>query len=949
MSESGFSKLRNLVESALARPAGERDAFLEESCGADADLLREARELCAASERDDSFLETPAVVAPTDRQEPTSIEQSAAWIRPGLRIGSFRLIRSLASGGMGVVYEAEQDSPRRRVALKLMRGDLGRTDSVRRFRYESQLLARLRHPSIAEVYEAGVHTLGEGASAREVPWFALEYVEEARAITSFAREKRLSTDERLNLFERVCEGVHHGHQKGVIHRDLKPDNLLVDANEQVKIIDFGIARLTDETSSEVDLTTMQTHAGTMLGTLPYMSPEQVSGERDAIDLRSDIYSLGVLLFELLTERLPYALEGKSILQTAEIIRNATPERASGLPDDLNTILGKALEKDPARRYGSVQALADDLRRFRNHEPVEARPASRSHQLRLFARRHRALVSAALVVLLTSLLATAISAWFGVEARASERRSDARFEQVRGLANTLMLDIYDAVKNLEGATRAREEIVSTALTYLDELGEEVEGRDDLQLERAVGYTRLGEILGAANFSNLGRPDEALGALGKARAILEGLVENNPADLEAKKEHLRVLQKIQPILMAQGKGDESLALVQEAEGLARDYFETDAPVADRLFHLAAVLTLVANTARRAGNFDRALETYQEALDHMRQRAELAGPDKANDYRSMSVALVEVASLKSDLEDWEGASASYEQAIAMVDKALALEPTNDTFLRSRLIALSRQGWMHLWRDEFDDARTMLSDALALCVQRHARDPNNHLAAYDAVSAYSNLAHALTVMEDWEGASTTLEKQAGLLESMLNEDPDNRRLKKIRAHALTSSARVSFRLEGKQAGIAAFEQVFALHRALIDEGSQDFEIVDGMLDSHENLGYLLLDDGDYAAAEEVYTNMLAEALEHAELSDPRVLIQKMIAEVRLGYVHQGYGDDEERSDAERADAHEAAVHWFEAGRVTAQEIEARGATPPAELIDELPTSLAASRAAAARLRDAP
>src|SRR4051794_17481712 len=273
------------------------------------------------------------------------------------RVGKYELIREIASGGMGVVYEAIQDQPRRSVALKLMRAGLGSQGAVARFEHESQLLARLRHPAIAQVYEAGTHQQG----ALTIPYFVMEYIPGARPITEFADLRRLDIRQRIGLMIKVCDAVQHGHEKGIIHRDLKPGNILIDANGEPKVIDFGVARASD--TSEQSSATQQTDASQLIGTLPYMSPEQYESDPRHLDGRSDVYSLGVVLYELLCGRLPHEVSRAKLSDAARMICQEPPARPSSVkPDlrgDIETVLLKALQKDRERRYASAADLRDD--------------------------------------------------------------------------------------------------------------------------------------------------------------------------------------------------------------------------------------------------------------------------------------------------------------------------------------------------------------------------------------------------------------------------------------------------------------------------------------------------------------------------------------------------------------------------------------------------------------
>jgi non-specific serine/threonine protein kinase/serine/threonine-protein kinase len=311
------------------------------------------------------------------------------------RIGRYTIQRVIASGGMGTVYKAVQERPRRVVAIKVMREGVTGASALRRFEFEAQLLARLRHPSIGQVYEAGTHEAG-GVS---VPFFAMEYIPNAKSITAYAAEKKLDTRGRLNLFRQVCEAVHHGHQKGIIHRDIKPDNILVGPNGTPRIIDFGVARATD---SDMVVTQYQTDLGQLVGTLQYMSPEQCEADPQDIDTRSDVYSLGVVLYELLCGQRPYDVSKVPVYEAANVIRTQDPPRPSTtnpkLRGELETVVLKALAKERDRRYQSADELAQDIGRYLRGEAVSAQPASAAYQLRVLARRHKGFLTAATIVM-----------------------------------------------------------------------------------------------------------------------------------------------------------------------------------------------------------------------------------------------------------------------------------------------------------------------------------------------------------------------------------------------------------------------------------------------------------------------------------------------------------------------------------------------------------------------
>jgi serine/threonine protein kinase len=293
-------------------------------------------------------------------------------------IGQYEVVRVLGSGGMGTVYEAIQDAPRRRVALKVMREATASDDAVRRFEREARILGTLQHPGIAQVYDAGMTALPEAergvAGPRSVPYFAMELLHGAVSLTEHARRANLDHRAVLMLMAQVCDAVGHAHQRGVVHRDLKPSNILVDSAGRVRVIDFGVARIV---GAGAVANTLHTHPGTIVGTLQYMSPEQVGDDPTLVDARSDVYSLGAVLYELLCGTVPVPVRGVAILAAAELVRTHVPLPPSrivkGLRPDVQAVVMKALAKGRADRYASAEELRDDLLRAAEGVPVLARP------------------------------------------------------------------------------------------------------------------------------------------------------------------------------------------------------------------------------------------------------------------------------------------------------------------------------------------------------------------------------------------------------------------------------------------------------------------------------------------------------------------------------------------------------------------------------------------------
>ncbi len=372
----------------------------------------------------DSVHERRLIAAALRDSAEVEASQDAA-LPSGDSIGNYSVVRELGRGGMGVVYEARQENPRRAVALKMIRGGaLADSHRVRLFEREVQTLARLRHPAIAAIYEAGRTTMGRH-------FFVMELVRGV-PLSDYARLNLLSLRDKLQLFCRVCDAVHYAHQRGVIHRDLKPGNILVDVEGNPKILDFGLARI-GEADGPVGTATME--VGKILGTLPYMSPEQarVTPEDSAlaIDVRTDVYSLGVMLYELLTRQLPYDVRKAMPHEALRIICEELPvpprmiSRALG--GDLQTIILKALEKDAGRRYGSVSELADDIRRYLTNQPIRARPPSAAYLCSKWVMRHRATAGFVLLVVAVTVAFAALFWQQAVEFGEAQRRIEEAAE------------------------------------------------------------------------------------------------------------------------------------------------------------------------------------------------------------------------------------------------------------------------------------------------------------------------------------------------------------------------------------------------------------------------------------------------------------------------------------------------------------------------------------------
>jgi WD40 repeat protein/tRNA A-37 threonylcarbamoyl transferase component Bud32 len=406
MDQVTYAQVQQAFDAARHLKGPARAAALDATCGDNRSLRAQVESLLEVSDADahagDPFSEA---AIQGSRQK---LEQLASTTdRTPERIGRYAIVRCMGEGGMGAVYEAMQDSPRRRVALKLIHPMLATPQRLKRFRHEAEILGRLHHPGIAQVYEAGTFETGHGRSTQ--PYFAMECID---GVDIRTHAQRLGLDARacLALVAKVCDAIEHAHKLGIVHRDIKPENILVDAQGQPKVLDFGIARVHESATLAI---TAMTEQGQIIGTLAYMSPEQLGGRENQVGPRSDIYALGVLAFELLAGRLPVNVAGlPASAAIVEIVDGDTIQLGGvdrALRGDVETIVAKAMEKDATRRYPSAAAMATDIRRFLDHLPIAARPASRGYLAAKFVRRHRGLsfgVGAAILALAAGLAGTA---------------------------------------------------------------------------------------------------------------------------------------------------------------------------------------------------------------------------------------------------------------------------------------------------------------------------------------------------------------------------------------------------------------------------------------------------------------------------------------------------------------------------------------------------------------
>lgn len=580
MTPERWEQVKDVLAAALDISSGERASYLDQRCEGDSQLRREVEQLLNG-EGDSRFLGqtsfamTAAAVLP---------EEDNPWI--GRRVGAYQIVEQIGAGGMGEVYRAfrADDQYKKEVALKVVRAGQDSKFVVSRFKNERQVLASLDHPNIARLLDGG--TTDDG-----LPYFVMELIE-GQTLTEYCDEHRLVTTGRLKLFLQVCSAVQYAHQRLIIHRDLKPSNILVTADGTPKLLDFGIAKIIDsDASSQLSDPTISMFR---LLTPSYASPEQIKGE--TITTASDVYSLGVLLYELLTGHRPYRTKGRGqheiALAVCEIepekpsaaiwktedglqvtpaaisdLRSETPEKLSRrLRGDLDNIVLMALRKEPQRRYASAEQLAADLSRHLESLPVTASRGTARYRASKFITRHKAGVAAAVAITFTLLFGLAVTIYEARIAQAERARAEQRFKDMRELARSNLFEFHDAIQNLPGSSQARSLVIQRALGYLDKLSHDKGGDRGLMDELATGYERVADLQGNFSGPGIGDIGASVASYEKAFAIREQLAASSGDDLKQLKAECELLDGYLIALQESGRTNEAMRVATRGLALA-----------------------------------------------------------------------------------------------------------------------------------------------------------------------------------------------------------------------------------------------------------------------------------------------------------------------------------------------------------------------------------------------
>ena len=724
----------------------------------------------------------------------------------GRMIGPYRVKRLIGGGGMGQVYEALQDRPRRTVALKVMRASIDSESARRRFEFEAQILARLQHSNIAQIFGAGMW-VDEG---RDLPYFVMEYVA-GKPIDSYVSERDLSLHDKIEIFVQVCNAVSHGHERGIIHRDLKPANVLVSTSGEVKVIDFGVARASD---SDMRMTQDQTSVGQIFGTIQYMSPEQCAADPNDLDIRTDVYALGVMLYQLLVSRMPYDIGRTAIHEAIRIVQETQPTSITAvdatIPRDIDIILSKALEKDPARRYRSAGELGDDLQRFLGDEAIVARPPSFSEHVRRFARKHRATTSAVVAVSIAFILAVVAVLFFGIEAsrqRAdaadkariaeeqrliaveaqaatavaldSERKARSEAERNARLVSDAALNFFGPVpfliKDLPDSMEGRETLIRTGYELLQGLQASIGENADPELlaRMALAHESLGDLLGGRRTANLGRIDEAISEYAQAEKIWRSLRANEVEGVEADAQLAMVINKQVDLTFA---NDPDLAFERLAESrrISLALLDRDPENIRYLRTYMVTVERLADSLLPEGRLAEAMVLCREYHDIAAMLCELM-PERSQYCRDLGMALRRIGWIQAEQGQQAEAERAFRSSLQIMSRIQEQEVDNIRFGTDVAWACWFLGELLIENGDLDEGAGELQRCVELMTRSCALDPNVADYRLYVLQVMSEAWRQLNELALDEIAESMRDEVLILLQPVSEQNPENMALRQL------------------------------------------------------------------------------------------------------------------------------------------------------------------------------
>jgi serine/threonine protein kinase len=878
MTPERWQQVKGVLESVLELAPHERAAFLDQACDGDQSLRQEVEsflatddELPAEKKLSLEFLDEPAVAFPVAA---SPHDEGSLWI--GRRLGAYKILELIGVGGMGEVYRAIRDDDlyQKQVAIKVVRAGQDSGFVISRFKNERQILASLDHPNIARLHDAG--TTGGGA-----PYFVMELIE-GQPVDQYCNEHELAVTDRLRLFLQVCSAVQYAHQRLIIHRDIKPGNILVTSDGVPKLLDFGIAKILDvnaEAQSDPTLTLFR------ILTPAYASPEQVKGE--PITTASDVYSLGVVLYELLTGASPYPVTSHTPQEMVRAVCEVEPERPSTvlnrtaaagmresgqatsstsdrvhdrlrgkqskrLSGDLDNIVLMALRKEAPRRYSSAEQFGEDIRRHLEHLPVIARKDTFAYRTSKFITRHKAGVTVAALVTVALLSATGITIRQAHIARAERARAERRFNDVRKLANSLIFDVHDAIQDLPGSTPARKSIVAKAVQYLDSLAQESQHDPNLQRELAAGYRRIGEVE-AANFRD---PASALANLKKALAIRQALVTSRDASLDDLVEYAQLTRE----LAKTSYGVRDLVTALNTDKQAAQILETASSQHPNNVQILRELMLnyASQTDILAGGFGLShMGDVSAAIQPSRRELELAQklcdlqPSNLDSRRELAAAFGELGDQLYASGQGEEASHDFAESQKILEELVGVSPTP----KVRLTIYDSYYRMVPMKISHGDIPGAIRDAhhlVELSTKLSQDDPQNALPRLLRAAAYSDLANALSRSQDRDAARAAITSAMSTDAELVRTHSNNQEFRHMQAVRFRDAGDLFIKLGDPERALRYYEHAVAVFLPAQAKDSTNAGLRHSLAGTYDGLGSALAALHRPKEAEEAYRNAL-------------------------------------------------------------------------------------------------
>lgn len=743
------------------------------------------------------------------------------------KIGPYTVIRQLGEGGMGAVFLADRADAQfeKQVAIKLIRSGPGSHALLDRFYKERQILATLEHANIARLLDGGATVDGQ-------PYLVMEYVDGER-FDKYCDERKLDIRARLELFCKVCAAVNYAHQRLVVHRDLKPNNILVAQDGEPKLLDFGVAKVVKSTPADGDVTATMGLFFTPL----YASPEMLCGQPTTVS--SDVYSLGVILYQTLTGRLPH---DEHALSPGELIsavitrdpqwpstsagqplendvppeelaarRGVTPERLRKiLRGDLDGIVLRALAKNPADRYASVEQLADDIGRYLSGRPVRAVEATAWYSARKFVTRHKLGVAASALLVLSLVGGLAGTLWQARVARQQTAEANLRFNDARTLANYLLFDVYGAVKKLPGSTPLQAEMADRTLTYLDRLASAKSHDRSLQIELARGYLQLGDVLGNPFAPNLGQTPRSLEIYRKSLALIEPVAAADPGNRAARMALARANQQLAGTLVFMGKPPEGIPHARRAaqlfESLAQDYPEDveilmSAALADQF--LGRNLSQQSGWIQASSQGDEVHQSLDRSAARLKRAIELA-PREGRAYR-MLAGTHQVRATVDGVNDPRLSTGLYREALAVMDRMPEVEKRSRDSRNVRASVLQNYAWDLGRLKDYPQCLTSLKEAIQELRELSDSDPSDLAALYHVAIPLRSAGIFNAYAGNLKESIASYEEAIAIYDRLIPRDPANRIYPMYRAEVSARAASLLVKTgrleEAKRLGLPALQ----------------------------------------------------------------------------------------------------------------------------------------------------